>query len=173
MGTSPPETLDPSTPPSKGGEKTHAVARTIICLSFPPLKRRAASPQTKQQQSLVTRLPSQKDVSIPMPACGGDSGGLAGPPQPSPEPGREQNRVLSCLPPLAGGLRGVLGSHTQPRRHCRTFAQTAKKLVGCYADSTADKIRIGKDFGLDPDFICVEVCAICGPSGVLPVDTPF
>ena len=41
------------------------------------------------------------------------------------------------------------------------------------ADSTADKIRIRKDFGLDPDFIGVEVCAICGPSGVLPADTPF
>ena len=63
----------------------------------------------------------------------------AGPPHPSPppQPGREPNRVRSCLPPLAGRLRGVLGSHTQPRPHRRTFAQTAKKFVGCYADAIA------------------------------------
>jgi len=33
--------------------------------------------------------------------------GLRTPPQPSPQPGREQNRALSCLPPLAGGFGGV------------------------------------------------------------------
>ena len=82
---------------------------------------------------------------------------MAGPPQPSPQPGREQNRVLSCLPPLAGGLRGVLGSHTQPRPPCRKFPQTAKKLVGCYADFDADEIRIQPGVLSDPDFICGEI----------------
>jgi len=40
-----------------------------------------------------------------------------------------------------------------------------KKWSADDADFTADKIRIGKDFGFNPDFIGVEVCAICGPFG--------
>ena len=67
---SPLEKRDPSTPPtppSKGGEKTHAVTRiTYAVFPFPPLTHRATSPQTKHQQSLVTRLPSPKVVPIPM-----------------------------------------------------------------------------------------------------------
>jgi len=51
-------------------------------------------------------------------------------------------------------------------------SQAAKKSRGCCADFTADQIGIGKDFGLDPDFIGVEVCDICGPSGILPALTP-
>jgi hypothetical protein len=42
-----------------------------------------------------------------------------------------------------------------------------KKWPADDADFTADKIRIRMDLGFDPDFICVEVCEICGPSRCL------
>jgi hypothetical protein len=49
----------------------------------------------------------------------------------------------------------------------------SKKWPADNADSTADKILIRMDCGFDPDFICVEACDICGPSGVLLSGTSF